>query len=75
MLTNLDDSLCPLCGQSNRCDVQAQQGCWCMKVKVPTALLGKVPDSFKGTICICNACIERFQQQKLSKNSNNIKEQ
>ena len=69
MPINLDDSICPLCQQNNRCDVQAQQGCWCMKTEVPTALLDKVPDSLKGKKCICNACIERFEQQKLVINS------
>ncbi|HCM46362.1 MAG TPA: hypothetical protein DIS98_02240, partial [Colwellia sp.] len=34
-----DDSICPLCGQSNRCDVKASSGCWCMNTEIPEALL------------------------------------
>jgi len=65
MITQVDDSICPLCQQSNRCDVQSPQGCWCMASKVPAALLAQLPAQFKATTCICNRCIEQYHQQQL----------
>jgi len=64
----VDDSLCPLCRQSNRCDVQSSQGCWCMNTQVPAALLAKVPEHLKGISCVCNNCIANFHQQQLLDN-------
>ena len=60
-----DASICPLCEQSNRCDVKASTGCWCMNSQVPQALLAKVPAHLKGVSCVCNACIARYQQQQI----------
>ena len=69
MTNKIDDSICPLCQQSNRCDVQSQQGCWCMVTKVPAELLAQIPEYLRGNTCICNTCIEQYQQQKLAKNT------
>lgn len=69
MTDKTDDSICPLCEQSNRCDVKASQGCWCMNTKVPAALLAQVPEKFKGKTCVCNACIARYHQQQSLSNS------
>lgn len=63
MTDNIDDSICPLCEQSNRCDVKASQGCWCMNTAVPEALLAQVPEQLKGKSCVCNACIAAYFQQ------------
>lgn len=60
----VDDSICPLCEQSNRCDVNTSSGCWCMNTKVPEALLVKVPAHLKGLSCVCNACIARYHKQQ-----------
>ncbi|WP_019029258.1 cysteine-rich CWC family protein [Colwellia piezophila] len=59
-----NDSICPLCEQSNRCDVNAKQGCWCLNIQVPPALLAQIPAELKGISCVCNACITRFNQQQ-----------
>lgn len=63
MQTLIDDSICPLCKQVNRCDVTAISGCWCMKVKVPAELLAQVPAPIKNKSCICNKCIDRYHQK------------
>ncbi len=64
-----DASICPLCQQSNRCDVKAGIGCWCMNTPVPEALLAKIPAHLKGVSCVCNACIEHYRlQQSLNAN-------
>lgn len=64
MTYQTDDSICPLCEQSNRCDVNASSGCWCMNTQVPEALLAKIPTHLKNVSCVCNTCIERYHQQK-----------
>ncbi|KGJ97421.1 cysteine-rich CWC family protein [Colwellia psychrerythraea] len=67
MIKRVNDSICPLCKQSNRCDVKSNKGCWCMNTKVPAALLAQVPVEFKAKTCICNSCIEHYNQQQTSK--------
>lgn len=64
MPTPNDTSICPLCGNSNRCDVNNAAGCWCMNTKIPEALLEKVPSQFKELNCICNDCIDKYHQQQ-----------
>ena len=64
MPTKPDVSICPLCNQSNRCDVLASSGCWCMNAKVPQALLAQIPEHLKAVSCVCNACITRYYQQQ-----------
>lgn len=58
-----DPSLCPLCGQSNRCAMEVaratgepQGPCWCTTVEFAPALLDRVPVAAKGTACICARC-------------------
>jgi len=63
-MANNDDSICPLCKQSNRCDVKASSGCWCINTQVPKALLAKIPAHLKGKSCVCNICIANYQQQQ-----------
>lgn len=62
-MTNNNGSTCPLCKQSNRCNVKASSGCWCMNTQVPKALLAKIPAHLKGKSCVCNLCIANYQQQ------------
>jgi hypothetical protein len=63
MANKVDDNICPLCGQPNRCEVQLQQGCWCMNTDVPSVLLAQVPIHLQGASCICNRCIAKYHQQ------------
>ena len=60
MNTKPDKSLCPLCGGSNDCAMTqvggVQPECWCMKVKIGTDVLAKVPEPVGGEACICARC-------------------
>lgn len=60
MNTQPDKSLCPLCGGSNACAMTqadgAQPECWCMKVKIGSDVLAKVPEPAGGAACICARC-------------------
>lgn len=60
LTVNSNASYCPLCQQSNACQVDAPQGCWCASQKVPNALIKKVPAAQQGKACICQACINKF---------------
>jgi len=61
MSKQADETLCPLCHLDNFCGVNDPNGCWCMKEKVPTALIDKVPSHLKRQSCICQACIKKYQ--------------
>lgn len=59
----MDPSLCPLCGQPNRCAMEVERDtgvkqppCWCTQVDFSQELLGRVPPALRGTACICGAC-------------------
>ncbi|WP_343817236.1 cysteine-rich CWC family protein [Colwellia asteriadis] len=62
-IMNVDDKICPLCQQQNSCNVAAMAGCWCMQVKVPQALIDRVPAPVKNKSCICNTCIEQYLKE------------
>ena len=62
----IDPSLCPLCGQANRCAMEleketgmAQGPCWCTAVTFDSAQLDSVPDTAKRLACICTACASK----------------
>ena len=52
--------LCPLCGESNQCDmaagVSAESPCWCTQVPFSAELLASVPLNAQGKLCICQRC-------------------
>jgi hypothetical protein len=59
----VNPSLCPLCGQPNRCamEVEKETGvkqppCWCTRVDFSADLLARVPAEAKEKACICAAC-------------------
>lgn len=59
----LDATLCPLCGQPNRCAMeveketgQKQPPCWCTQVEFTPELLARVPPQARRQACICAAC-------------------
>jgi hypothetical protein len=72
MPNKINDNICPLCEKTNRCGVKSPEGCWCMTTQVPAALLEKVSAQLKGKTCICNDCIERYQQQQAELLSTNV---
>ena len=62
----LDPTLCPLCGQPNRCAMeleretgQPQPPCWCTQVDFGADLLACVPPAARDRACICRACAAR----------------
>jgi Cysteine-rich CWC len=65
----VDQSLCPLCGESNRCAMeiekatgQKQAACWCVGIDFSVNLLSSVPSALQGTSCICMACASKSAQ-------------
>lgn len=59
----IDPTLCPLCGQGNRCAMeveretgQKQPPCWCTQVDFSAGLLARIPDEARRKACICEAC-------------------
>jgi hypothetical protein len=62
----IDPTRCPLCGRPNQCQLcapAAYQGpCWCTTVKIPAALLARVPDASRNRACICPDCVAAFQR-------------
>ena len=62
----INQSLCPLCGKTNRCAVeietetrQKQPPCWCVTQDFSANLLATLPKEAQGTACICKACAEQ----------------
>ena len=60
MTEKINPTACPFCKQDNQCAVVNQQGCWCNKVEVPSELIKLIPEVLIGKSCICNTCINRF---------------
>lgn len=59
----VDPLLCPLCGQSNQCAMEAQRAtgqaqppCWCTQVDFNRELLAQLSDAARGKACICRGC-------------------
>lgn len=60
-------SVCPLCGQDNRCGAHAglpPSECWCMKETFPQEIFELVPPEERGKACICMDCLDRFKRQR-----------
>jgi len=62
-------TLCPLCGQPNRCAMEVeretrvkQPPCWCTQVKFDAALLASLPEPARGTACICADCAQTKEE-------------
>ena len=52
--------VCPLCGGPNDC-APAKSGsfatpCWCMSATFDPTALERVPESLRGTACLCRRC-------------------
>jgi prepilin-type N-terminal cleavage/methylation domain-containing protein/prepilin-type processing-associated H-X9-DG protein len=63
-----DPSRCPLCGETNDCQLcspVANKGpCWCLSVELPDKLLARVPAPFRNRACVCRRCIESFHLER-----------
>ena len=65
-----DPNLCPLCGQANRCAMEAQKAssqpqlpCWCTQVDFGAELLARVPEQARRLACICERCARQASGQ------------
>ncbi|PJA32174.1 MAG: hypothetical protein CO187_05390 [Zetaproteobacteria bacterium CG_4_9_14_3_um_filter_53_7] len=64
----MDGTSCPLCGEANHCVMATgkpdpEHPCWCKAKSFPHQLLEMVPAAAKNRCCICNSCLESFQQK------------
>lgn len=64
-LQTFDPRLCPLCGRTNQCAMEAartagqpQPACWCTKLDFSADLLARVPARAQRLACICPACAQ-----------------
>ena len=64
--SNLNDiAKCPLCGAPNQCAMAADPDaseCWCESVKFPKELLDKIPEDAVRKTCVCQNCLDEYQQ-------------
>ncbi|HEB26826.1 MAG TPA: hypothetical protein ENI05_03475 [Porticoccus sp.] len=52
----VDPSQCPLCGQSNNCEVSDGANCWCRSETFTEALLNLSGEPIRKS-CICLSCV------------------
>ncbi|NOR51110.1 MAG: hypothetical protein GQ470_00680 [Gammaproteobacteria bacterium] len=60
MNSSANQSICPFCGNKNKCMAQSDKPCWCSDVNVPKRLIELVPPDLKRKSCICLDCINSF---------------
>jgi prepilin-type N-terminal cleavage/methylation domain-containing protein/prepilin-type processing-associated H-X9-DG protein len=64
----LNPGQCPLCREANECQLcspAAFKGqCWCARMKIPEALVARVPEPLRDRACICQNCVEKFNQER-----------
>jgi len=68
---NLDTSTCPLCGEPNQCALAADPNateCWCETVDFPEELLAQIPDKAVRKTCVCQTCLNKYQESISSTN-------
>ncbi|MGB0836017.1 MAG: cysteine-rich CWC family protein [Psychrobium sp.] len=53
---------CPICNQSNACQVDTPQQCWCMNTGIPKKLQLLVSSKGANQCCICQRCVMLFKQ-------------
>ncbi|QLF92210.1 cysteine-rich CWC family protein [Pseudomonas sp. ABC1] len=59
----VDQSRCPLCGQSNTCDPTGD--CWCFHTPIERQALERIPQSLRGQACLCPACAKAAESHTL----------
>ena len=61
-------SVCPLCGQPNRCAMEQRQGdaapvpCWCTTAVFTPDLLQRIPEAARNVACVCRTCATQAKQ-------------
>ncbi len=69
MTSTTNTALCPLCNKPNQCAMAADPNakeCWCESVVFPEELLEQVPENAVRKTCICQNCLEEFQESAKS---------
>jgi len=62
MSATINSQLCPFCKSMNSCMIQSEKPCWCKRVVVPAELSDMVPVDLMRKSCICQGCIELFNE-------------
>lgn len=62
MKTGMVERTCPVCGQDNNCQ-HGNKNCWCNLVKIPKGLIDLIPEEKRGKVCICKACIDKYNME------------
>lgn len=62
----MNEQQCPICGGQNQCNVTEAKNCWCMRVKIPQALLDEVPKDQQS--CICTDCVQNYMKKMKTPN-------
>ncbi len=68
---DLDTSTCSLCGEPNQCALAADHNateCWCESVDFPDGLLAQIPDEAVRKTCVCQKCLNKYQESISSTN-------
>lgn len=72
-MTAIDPSRCPLCGQANRCAMEAerltgveQPPCWCTQVHFGAEVMARIPAQALGQTCVCAACARAAHDTRLA---------
>lgn len=68
--TQIDPSICPLCGHANRCAMASGDSapCWCAQLDPRQPLATLLPADLPAQ-CICPACAQRLLQTQTDQKS------
>ena len=57
MTAHIDPARCPLCHRPNACAIVTGRGvCWCFALKLPEAILDRIPPEAREKACLCERC-------------------
>jgi len=63
LASEIDPTLCPLCGQPNACALEIERStgvkqapCWCTRFRFNANLLKRIPPQAQGLACLCRHC-------------------
>jgi hypothetical protein len=62
MVEQFNEFLCPFCQRSNACGAKSDAPCWCFQEPVPKDLLALLPQASRNKACVCQLCINAFQE-------------
>ncbi|MDN4501636.1 cysteine-rich CWC family protein [Alteromonadaceae bacterium BrNp21-10] len=62
MTTNINPAICPFCQGTNQCMAQSDKSCWCFAAQIPKELIALVPADKQRQACICQTCVNLFNQ-------------